>query len=68
MQRMTADFQQRLAREMEAQEAQRRQVDSIAVPLFTNRMPQKHIQKLVDICGRANLSRNSLFGHLFIDL
>ena len=26
MQRMAADFQQRLAREMEAQEAQRRQV------------------------------------------
>ena len=28
----------------------------------------KPIQKLVDICGRANLSRNSQFGHLFIDL
>ena len=32
------------------------------------RMPHKHIQKLVNICGRANLSRNSLFGHIFIDL
>ena len=29
------------------------------------RMPHKHIQKLIDICGRANLSGKSLFGHLF---
>ena len=28
----------------------------------------KYIQKLIDIRGRANLSRNSLFNHLFIDL
>ena len=29
--------------------------------LKLNRIPQKHIQTLVYICGRANLSRNSLF-------
>ena len=28
----------------------------------------KYIQKLIDIRGRANLSRNSLFKHIFIDL
>ena len=33
-----------------------------------NRIPQKCIQKLVDVCGRASLSRNSLFGYVFIDL
>ena len=33
-----------------------------------NRILQKHIQKLVYICGRANLSSNSLFGFVFIDL
>ena len=33
-----------------------------------NRIPQKLFQKLVYICGRANLSRNGLFGHVFIDL
>ena len=32
------------------------------------RMLQKYIQKSIDICGRANISRNSLFNHLFIDL
>ena len=37
-------------------------------PWKLDRVPQKHIQKLVNICGRANLSRNSLFGHIFIDL
>ena len=31
-------------------------------------MQQKYIQKLIDIRGRANLSRNSLFKHIFIDL
>ena len=31
-------------------------------------MQQKYIQKLIDIRGRANISRNSLFNHLFIDL
>ena len=35
--------------------------------LKLNRILQKHIQKLVYICGRANLSRNSLFGYVFID-
>ena len=37
-------------------------------PWKLDRVPQKHIQKLVNICGRANLSRNSLFGHIFIEL
>ena len=37
-------------------------------PWKLDRMPQKHIQKLVNICGRASLSRNSLFGHIFIDI
>ena len=32
------------------------------------RMQQKYIQKLIDIRGRANISRNSLFNHLLIDL
>ena len=32
------------------------------------RMQQKYIQKLIDICGRANISRNILFNHLFIVL
>ena len=32
-----------------------------------NRIAQKPVQKLVYICGRANLSRNGLFGHVFID-
>ena len=32
------------------------------------RMQRKYIQKLIDICGRANLSRNRLFNHIFIDL
>ena len=36
--------------------------------LKLNRIPQKHIQTLVYICGRANLSRNSLFDYVFIDL
>ena len=36
--------------------------------LKLNRIPQKHIQTLVYICGRANLSRSSLFGYVFIDL
>ena len=31
-------------------------------------MQRKYIQKLIDIRGRANLSKNSLFKHLFIDL
>ena len=45
--------------------------DSVNVLLSSkklNKIPQKHIQKLVYICGRANLSRNSLFGYVFIDL
>ena len=45
--------------------------DSVNVLLSSwklNRILQKHIQKLVYICGRANLSRNSLFGYVFIDL
>ena len=33
-----------------------------------NRIPRKCIQMLVDICGRAHLSRNSLLGCVFIDL
>ena len=36
--------------------------------LKLNRILQKHIQKLVYMCGRANLSRNRLFGYVFIDL
>ena len=31
-------------------------------------MQQKYIQKLIDICGRANISRNIPFNHLFIVL
>ena len=34
--------------------------------LKLNRILQKHIQKLVSMCGRANLSRNSLFVYVFI--
>ena len=32
------------------------------------RMQQKCIQKLIDICGRANISRNILVNNLFIVL
>ena len=31
-------------------------------------MQRKYIQKLIDLRGRANLSRNSLFNHLFVVL
>ena len=32
------------------------------------RIPQKHTQELVNICGRANSSRASLLDYLFIEL
>ena len=48
---------------------------SVKLPWFrrnnfrkVTRMQRKYIQKLIDICGRANLSRNRLFNHIFIDL
>ena len=36
--------------------------------LNLNRILRTHIQKLVYMCERANLSRNSLFVYVFIDL